>query len=412
MRAPPGRLTIAAACCAALAAVPASVAQATSTGGTLTTGVASTGEPPAPASSVASTTVPTSPAAVHLVADPDPSHGRHARPPLGERCAAGSDRVCLGSRGAGRLLPSHRRPRDRHRVHHARDPHRRRALSRTRAHGLGVATVIVGPRPPPAHARTRFGAPTPRPRARPTRPAPRRPHRSRDGPRGRRPGRHHRRLSLLARQHHHPRRRHHHVEQQWTVEPHRHRHRRQLQHRDPQEGSERVAHVHPAGDIRLRVPDPPVHARHDRGAGQHDHHLSGHHDAHDDDARDPAPTTTTAARPRPARRFPTPASTSSADCSPGCRAGPGRGPAPDPRAAPGHRQRWGARSVGAGAPSDTPFLVAQGAGARRVEPRDSRDAIAFSACHDATGQSDPSRPETSRSPTPARRSMPAADEPV
>jgi plastocyanin len=57
MRAMPGRLIIAAACCAALAAVPASVAQAASTGAALSTGVPST-------------TAPASPAAVHLIATP------------------------------------------------------------------------------------------------------------------------------------------------------------------------------------------------------------------------------------------------------------------------------------------------------------------------------------------------------
>src|ERR1700748_2885126 len=54
MRARPGRLITAAACCAALAALPASVAQATSTGGALSTSVPSSRTAPG----------------VHLVATP------------------------------------------------------------------------------------------------------------------------------------------------------------------------------------------------------------------------------------------------------------------------------------------------------------------------------------------------------
>ena len=65
MRATPGRLIIAAACCAALAAVPASVAQATSTRSVRAT---STGG--ALSTSVSSTAAPASPAAVHLIAAP------------------------------------------------------------------------------------------------------------------------------------------------------------------------------------------------------------------------------------------------------------------------------------------------------------------------------------------------------
>jgi hypothetical protein len=75
MRATPGGLIIAAACCAALAAVPASVAQAastrtarvTSTGGALSTGVSSTA-------------ASASPAAVHLIAAPSrPTAGTPVR---------------------------------------------------------------------------------------------------------------------------------------------------------------------------------------------------------------------------------------------------------------------------------------------------------------------------------------------
>jgi len=71
MRVPRGRLTLAAACCAAVAAVPASIAQANSPGGALSTGVA-----PADAPAVASKAAVKGAISIHLVATP-------ARPTVG-----------------------------------------------------------------------------------------------------------------------------------------------------------------------------------------------------------------------------------------------------------------------------------------------------------------------------------------
>jgi plastocyanin len=163
MRAPPGRLTIAAACCAALAAVPASVAQATSTGGTLSTGVAST---PAAASSAAPTTVPASPAVVHLVADP-------ARPTVGTPVRLSVSAAPSGPTGFAWDLAG-RGDFSRHTagpgtVIAFTTPGTHTVAVRFRDLGhtvLGVATVIVGPRPPSAARAPSVSRPHARPRAR------------------------------------------------------------------------------------------------------------------------------------------------------------------------------------------------------------------------------------------------------
>ena len=163
MRAPPGRLTIAAACCAALAAVPASVAQATSTGGTLSTGVAST---PAAASSAAPTTVPASPAAVHLVADP-------ARPMVGTPVRLSVSAAPSGATGFAWDLVG-RGDFSRHTaapgtVIAFTTPGSHTVAVRFRDLGhtvLGVTTVIVGPRPPSAARAPSVSRLHARPRAR------------------------------------------------------------------------------------------------------------------------------------------------------------------------------------------------------------------------------------------------------
>ena len=154
MRAPPGRLTIAAACCAALAAVPASVAHATSTGGTLSTGVAST---PAAASS----------AAVHLVAAP-------TRPTVGTPVRLSVSAAPLGATGFAWDLAG-RGDFSRHTagpgtVIAFTTPGTHTVAVRFRDLGhtvLGVATVIVGPRPPSAARARSVSGPRARPRPRP-----------------------------------------------------------------------------------------------------------------------------------------------------------------------------------------------------------------------------------------------------
>jgi plastocyanin len=157
MRAMPGRLIIAAACCAALAAVPASVAQATSTGGALSTGVSST-------------TATASPAAVHLIAAP-------SRPTAGTPVRLSVSALPPGAIGfawdlAGRGTFS-RHTAGPQTILSFATPGTHTVAVRFRQSGhtvLGVTTLFVGPRASPEpRARSKS---VPRARSRP-RPAPR-----------------------------------------------------------------------------------------------------------------------------------------------------------------------------------------------------------------------------------------------
>jgi plastocyanin len=142
MRAMPGRLIIAAACCAALAAVPATVAQAASGGSAR---AASTGA--ALSTGVSSTTAPASPAAVHLIAVP-------SRPEAGTPVRLSVSAPPPGATGfawdlAGRGVFSR----------HTAGPQTVLSFATLGAHTvavrfrrlgqpvLAVATLIVGPRP-------------------------------------------------------------------------------------------------------------------------------------------------------------------------------------------------------------------------------------------------------------------------
>jgi LPXTG-motif cell wall-anchored protein len=164
MRARPGRLIIAAACCAALAAVPASVAQATSTGGALSTGVGGT-----LSTGVSSTTAPprTSPAAVRLIAAP-------SRPAVGRPVRVSVSAVPPGASGfawdlAGRGAFT-RRTAGPETVVSFTTPGTHTVAVRFRHLGhtmLGVTTVIVGPRSRPAPRQQSRSATRARSRPRP-----------------------------------------------------------------------------------------------------------------------------------------------------------------------------------------------------------------------------------------------------